>query len=50
MATNNVLATLLGREPSVMTFLADFRDGQGAIQMRLAEGVKMQHNKDTAFA
>jgi len=43
-------ATLLGCDPSVMTFLADFRDGQGNIQMRLAEGVKMQHNKDTAFA
>ncbi len=44
------VATLLGCDPVVMTFLADFRDGQGNIQKRLAEGVKMQHNKTIGFA
>jgi hypothetical protein len=44
------VAALLGCDPSVMTFLADFRDGQGNIQARLAEGVKMHHNKAVGFA
>jgi hypothetical protein len=40
------VATRLGAHPSYITFLVNFKDDQERLKMRLAEGVRMHHDKD----